>query len=52
VNRALKDPQFVAQMRAQGGEPAGGSSEQFRVFLRDDIARWASAVKASGATVD
>jgi tripartite-type tricarboxylate transporter receptor subunit TctC len=52
VNRALKDPQFVAQMRAQGGEPAGGSSEDFRVFLRDDIARWAAAVKASGATVD
>lgn len=52
VNQALRDPAFAEQMRAQGGEPAGGSSADFRVFLTAEIARWAKAVAASGATVD
>ena len=52
VNRALKDPRYAAQMRAQGGEPAGGSAAEMKDFLRDEIARWGPAVKASGATID
>jgi tripartite-type tricarboxylate transporter receptor subunit TctC len=52
VNQALRDPAFAEQMRAQGGEPAGGSSADFRAFLTAEIARWAKAVAASGATVD
>lgn len=52
VNRALHDPAFAAQMRAQGGEPAGGGSAEFRSFLEAEIARWAKAVADSGATVD
>lgn len=52
VNQALRDPAFAEQMRAQGGEPAGGSSAEFRAFLAAEIARWAKAVAASGATID
>jgi tripartite-type tricarboxylate transporter receptor subunit TctC len=52
VNQALHDPAFAAQMRAQGGEPAGGGSAEFRSFLEAEIARWAKAVADSGATVD
>ncbi len=52
VNQALRDPAFAEQMRAQGGEPAGGSSADFRVFVAAEIARWAKAVAVSGATVD
>jgi tripartite-type tricarboxylate transporter receptor subunit TctC len=52
VNQALRDPAFAAQMRAQGGEPAGGGSAEFRIFLEAEIGRWAKAVADSGATID
>ncbi len=52
VNQAVRDPAFAEQMRKQGGEPAGGSSTDFRAFLTAEIARWAQAVADSGATVD
>jgi tripartite-type tricarboxylate transporter receptor subunit TctC len=52
VNQALCDPAFAAQVRAQGGEPAGGSSADFRSFLAAEITRWSKAVADSGATVD
>ena len=52
VNQALKDPAFAATMRAQGGDPAGGTSAEFRSFLSAEITRWAKAVADSGATVD
>lgn len=52
VNQALRDPAFAAQMRAQGGEPAGGGSAEFRGFLQAEISRWGKAVADSGATID
>ena len=52
VSQALRDPAFAAQMRAQGGEPAGGGSAEFRSFLQAEISRWAKAVADSGATID
>jgi tripartite-type tricarboxylate transporter receptor subunit TctC len=52
VNEALKDPAFAAQVRAQGGDPAGGTPAELRSFLAAEIPRWAQAVKDSGATVD
>jgi tripartite-type tricarboxylate transporter receptor subunit TctC len=52
VNQSLHDPAFVAQVRAQGGEPAGGGSADFRSFVAAEINRWGKAVADSGATVD
>ena len=52
INQILRDPGFAEQMRRQGGEPAGGSSKEFRSFLAAEITRWAKAVADSGATVD
>jgi tripartite-type tricarboxylate transporter receptor subunit TctC len=52
INLALREPAFSAQMRAQGGEPAGGGSAEFRSFVAAEISRWAKAVADSGATVD
>ena len=52
VNQALHEPGFAAQMRAQGGEPTGGSGAAFGTFLQEEIKRWAGAVAHSGATVD
>ena len=52
VNQALRDPAFADQMRKLGGDPAGGTALEFRTFLAAEIARWAKAVAASGATID
>ncbi len=35
-----------------GAVPIGMSLEQFDKFLRDDIAKWAGVVKATGMKVD
>ena len=48
--RAL--PDVRQRLNELGVEPGSGSPEDFEVFLRDEIAKWAKVVKASGARVD
>ena len=52
INKALADPELSASLPRQGLLVAGGSTQQFADFLRQDTARWAATVKASGARVD
>ena len=35
-----------------GAEPVGSTPEQFAALIREDIARWARVVKASGIGLD
>ncbi len=44
-------PQVKEQLSAQGLDPATGSPDQLGRILESDVARWATVVKASGATV-
>lgn len=52
MNQMLKQDDFIAFVRKSGGEPAGGSSEEFGRFLASEIAKWAPVVRESGAQVD
>ena len=52
INKALADPELRATLAGQGLQVAGGSVQQFADFVRQDTARWATTVKASGASVD
>lgn len=52
INKALSDPELRASLSSQGLLVAGGSVQQFADFVRQDTARWAATVKASGASVD
>jgi tripartite-type tricarboxylate transporter receptor subunit TctC len=45
MNRVIKVPEFQEKMVGLGLEPAGGSTEAFASFVRDDIARWAKVIK-------
>lgn len=45
VQRALKEPDVVPPLVAQGTEPAPSSSAHLAQFIREDTARWAKIVK-------
>lgn len=36
----------------EGAEPVGNTPEQFAAFIREEVAKWAKAVKQAGAQVD
>ena len=48
ANRIIKEPEFIEFLRATGGEPGGGSADEFRRFIAADIARWTVVVRESG----
>lgn len=50
VVEALADEEIRQKIRRLGLQPTGTSAETFARIQRDDIARWAPAVKASGFT--
>jgi tripartite-type tricarboxylate transporter receptor subunit TctC len=45
VQRALRDPDVVRQLVAQGTEPAPTSPGELTQYIRDDTARWTKIVK-------
>ena len=52
VNRIVNAPDVKEAWAKQGAFPMGMSIEQFDKFLREEIVKWAKAVKASGAKAD
>lgn len=56
LSRALSDvvrsDEFAQRIVALGGRPRAGSAERFKGFLRSEVARWETVVKASGAKVE
>jgi tripartite-type tricarboxylate transporter receptor subunit TctC len=52
VERILKLPDVKERMASLGAEAIGGTPEQFAAQIKSDIAKYAKAVKASGAKVN
>lgn len=52
VNVALKSPELSKKLQSEGAVPMGGTSEEMRQYLEQNLAMWAKVVKASGAKVD
>jgi tripartite-type tricarboxylate transporter receptor subunit TctC len=52
VSRSMTSPEVSAALRKLGANTAFMGPADFRAFNRDEIARWAPVVKASGATVN
>jgi tripartite-type tricarboxylate transporter receptor subunit TctC len=50
ANEALKAPNVVKTFEQQGLDPLGGTPEEFTEFIREDIQRWTSVLKAIGPT--
>jgi tripartite-type tricarboxylate transporter receptor subunit TctC len=52
VARALKDPEFVAQISKVGIDPIGSTPEEFAAFLGKEIPRWKQIVQEAGAKLE
>jgi tripartite-type tricarboxylate transporter receptor subunit TctC len=52
MNRVIKLPDLQEKMVGLGLEPAGGSTEAFASFVREDIARWAKVIKDANVRVE
>ncbi len=50
--RAAQSPDLKQKLVDQGAEPVGSKPGEFAQVLRDDIAKWAVVVKASGVRAD
>lgn len=51
-NKAQQSPDVKKKLSDQGADVLGGSPETFATTIKNDLARWAPIVKASGATLD
>jgi len=45
VLKVVKSSELVDRLRAEGSDPVGNTPEQYRVFLRDEIAKWAKVIQ-------
>ncbi len=52
VRRTMQSPQIQARLPAEGARFIPTTPEQFGAFVKDEIAKWAPVVKASGARVE
>jgi tripartite-type tricarboxylate transporter receptor subunit TctC len=50
--KALKNSEFESRLREMGLELYGTTPEQFAKLIRDDNAKWAKVIKATGARID
>lgn len=52
IARAARAPEIRQRLAEQGAEPVGNSPEEFGKLLREEVAKWAEVVPASGARAD
>jgi tripartite-type tricarboxylate transporter receptor subunit TctC len=49
---ALKSPEVIQRIRAEGAEPSGNTPAEFNAFYRSEAAKWAEVAQKSGTKVD
>jgi tripartite-type tricarboxylate transporter receptor subunit TctC len=52
INEALKSDDMKLALRKLGGDPLGGSPQDFAAFLAKEAPKWVEVVKASGLKID
>jgi tripartite-type tricarboxylate transporter receptor subunit TctC len=52
ANQALKSPDVIKIIQAEGGDVLGGTSSAFSAVIKTDAAKWSKAVRDSGAKID
>jgi tripartite-type tricarboxylate transporter receptor subunit TctC len=52
VNGLLQQPEVKERLTAEGAELAPNTPAWFAAYMKDEVAKWAKVVRASGATAD
>jgi len=52
VNKALQSADMRDKLAVQGAEPLGSTPEEYGAYVRKELARWATVVKATGVTLE
>jgi tripartite-type tricarboxylate transporter receptor subunit TctC len=52
IVRILNTPEITERIKQLGSEPVGNTPEQFAAFVKAEAAKYAKAIKESGARVD
>ena len=52
VVKILKAPEVQERLLAQGAEPVGGTSKEFREFQLSEMARWEKVIKTAGIKLE
>jgi tripartite-type tricarboxylate transporter receptor subunit TctC len=52
IIKALKHPETRDRLQAEGAEIIGNTPEQFRAFIKEEIARYAALVNEAGIRID
>lgn len=52
VAETLKDPDLIADIKSDGGEPALNTPDAFAAFIRSELVRYRKIVEISGAKVE
>ena len=52
IGEVLRQPQVVEQLRQQFMEPAAGTPDDFRAFMREELARWKPVIEHNRISVD
>ena len=47
VNRALRDPDMIAKLAAQGVHPEGGTAADFQWLIATEIRNWTETARAA-----
>lgn len=50
--KALRAPDVVERLSGHGAEPVGNTPEEFTAFVRSEISKWATLVKAANMRTD
>lgn len=52
VSKALNSAEVREKLAIQGAEPLGSTPDEYGAYIRRELARWASVVKATGVTLE
>lgn len=52
IGEVLRQPQVIEQLRQQFMEPAPGTPEEFKAFMRDELLRWKPVIEHNNISVE